>query len=276
VERLFQGYQYGEAGRQIYDFFWSEFADWYIEIAKMQMSGDKDDDATPYTVQTLVWVLDTCLRLLHPFTPFLTEELWTHLKEACLDASPALPTLHSKQGWEEALIVAHWPGPTLEGDWEGQAVANFTVVMEVVRAVRNLRAEKNVTPGRRIPAILVSSSHAGLLREQVIPIANLAYLDQEALTVTETLSTKPEGHIALVVGPVEVYLPLAGLVNVEDEHLRLGKELAEAERQIERLEKLLAGEFTAKAPPVVVEKERGRLAGFIEAAAKLRKQIESL
>ena len=100
VERLFAVHQYGEAGRQIYEFFWSEFADWYVEIAKLQLA--EGGDRAFYTAQTLVRVLDTCLRLLHPFTPFVTEELWGHLKAACAEH----PIYTPQNGWEEALIIA--------------------------------------------------------------------------------------------------------------------------------------------------------------------------
>ncbi|RPI23198.1 MAG: valine--tRNA ligase, partial [Chloroflexota bacterium] len=145
VERLFQGYQYGEAGRQIYDFFWSEFADWYVEIAKLQIASG---GAPAYnTVLSLVNILDTSLRLLHPFTPFITEELWGHLKQAAQEKS--IPASSPGHAWEDALIVAQWPEPSAGQPWEPQAVADFDLVMDVIRSIRNLRAEKNVTPGRR-------------------------------------------------------------------------------------------------------------------------------
>ena len=102
----------------------------------------------------------------------------------------------------------------------------------------------------------------------------LAVLDPAALTIQESLRVKPEGNIALVVGPVEVYLPLAGLVNIDEERLRLQKDLAETQAQIERLEKLLGSSFAEKAPPAVVQKEREKLAGYRETAEKIRRQLE--
>ncbi len=119
VERLFQSYQYGEAGRQVYEFFWSEFADWYVEIAKLQLA--EGGDRAFYTASTLVRVLDACLRLLHPFTPYVTEELWGRLKQAAQQASEALTP---KGGWEEALIVARWPEPRPAEGWEDQKIAD--------------------------------------------------------------------------------------------------------------------------------------------------------
>ena len=235
VERLFQGYQYGEAGRQIYDFFWGDFADWYLEIAKLQLA--QGGERAYNTASTLARVLDICLRLLHPFTPFVTEELWGHLKQAVLaspvgQASPsnqASPTNQASPFWPEALIVAPWPQPRPEEGWEAGKMAEFSLLQEIVRAIRNLRAEKNVKPSRRIPAVLVSASAAASLRQQSASLAALAGLDASALEILESLPAKPEGSIALVVGPVEIYLPLAGLVDAAEERARLEKDLSETQ-----------------------------------------------
>jgi valyl-tRNA synthetase len=269
VERLFQNYQYGEAGRQIYDFFWGDFADWYVEISKLQM--EAGGEQAQATAQNLVRLLDLSLRLLHPFTPFITEEVWGHLKTASQGKLASLAG-----DWEEALIVAAWPDAPGEEDWERSAVEDFGLVQEVVRAIRNLRSEKNVKAGRRIPATLVSEGAAGVMRDQAAAIAALAQLDPQALNILESLPERPEGHIALVVGPVEVYLPLAGLVDTKEERQRLEKDLADLQSQIERLEALLASPFAQKAPPPVVQKERDKLAGFQETAEKVRAQLDML
>lgn len=278
AERLFQNYQYGEAGRQIYDFFWGEFADWYLEIAKLQL--EEGGDLAYYTAYTLVRILDLCLRLLHPFTPFITEELWGHLKQAVTEHSPTTNTisfpLSPKSGWPEALIIAPWPQPRPEEGWETEKIADFTIVQNVVRAIRNLRAEKNVKAGKRIPSTLVSSRYAQILRNQSHTIAALAKLDIEALEIIEHLPKKPQGHIVLVVGPVEIYLPLADLVDPSEERARLKKDLNEAESQIQRLVKLLAGSFAERAPAHVVQKERDRLAAFEATADRLGAQITAL
>jgi valyl-tRNA synthetase len=271
VERLFQAFQYGEAGRQLYDFLWSDFADWYVEIAKLQLK--QGGSRAAQTARILARVLDITLRLLHPFTPFVTEEIWGHLKEA---AMAHLPAYQPQGGWEEALIVARWPEPRpLEG-WEADKVADFTLLQDLIRAIRNLRAEKNVKPGRRLPATLAAQSFAPVLREQAVTLASLAHLDPAALTITESLPGKLPGHIALVVGPVEAYLPLAGLADTEEERQRLGKDLAEAQEHIQRLEALLAGPFAQKAPAAVVEKEREKLKSYQETADKLQAQIDAL
>ena len=270
VERLFQNYQYGEAGRQIYEFFWSEFADWYLEIAKNQMAASGERAYT--TASTLIRVLDLSLRMLHPFTPFITEELWGHLRKAVLDS----PLAEEAADWPDALIVASWPMPRTEEDWEAQRVVDFTLVQEVVRSIRNLRAEKNVPPGRLLPATVAAGEQMGLIQAQAPVIAALAQLDPGKLSICERLADKPAGHVALVVGAVEIYLPLSGLVDLDEERLRLTKALAEAEGQITRLENLLGSSFAEKAPATVVQKEREKLAGFRETAIKLGGQLEGL
>ena len=284
VERLFQNFQYGEAGRQIYDFFWSEFADWYVEIAKLQLEAGAE--LAHSTMRHLVQILDTCLRLLHPFTPFVTEEIWGHLRRAAIAMNPPIPPNPtflgaSLQGrpelaWEEALIIARWPEPVVEDGWEAKAISDFALIMEIVRAIRNLRAEKNVKPGQRIPATLVGGAQADILRQQAGTIAALARLDPDRMTIQETLAEKPQGQVTLVVGGVEISLPLASLLDVAEERRRLEKELKDAQAQIERLEALLAGPFAEKAPPALVQKEREKLSGFTEKAQKVHKQLVDL
>ncbi len=270
TERLFANFQYGEAGRQMYDFFWSEFADWYIEIAKTQLA--EDGPRARLTADTLVRVLDAALRLLHPYMPFVTEALWGHLRQAVL----ASPLADLAADWPEALIIADWPQVRQEEDWEAAKTANFALLQEVVRAIRNLRAEKNIKPGQRLPAILAAGDKADLFRQQTGMLSRLAGLDAAALRVEAALDEKPEGHIALVAGPVTIYLPLAGLVDLAEERARLQKDLAEAESHIARLEKLLAGPFAEKAPPPVVQKERDKLAAYRATAEKIRAQLDEL
>ncbi|MBI2757664.1 MAG: valine--tRNA ligase [Chloroflexi bacterium] len=267
VERLFQNFQYGEAGRQIYEFFWSDFADWYVEIAKEQM---KNEETREQTIKTLARVFDISLRLLHPFTPFVTEEIWGHLRGSILESR--LSNLASD--WPEALIIAKWPEPRNPEGWEDSKVADFTLIQEIVRAIRNLRAEKSVAPSKRIAATFAAGEKTDLLKEQAATIASLAGLDHSLLSIQESLKKKPADSAALVIGPVEIFLPLAGMIDPADEKSRLEKELAEAQSHIERLEKLLASDFAGKAPAPVVAKEREKLAGYKETAEKLRAQLK--
>ncbi|HSV85391.1 MAG TPA: valine--tRNA ligase [Levilinea sp.] len=269
VERLFTNYQFGEAGRQIYEFMWGDFADWYLEISKLQMAGG--GDRAYYTADTLVRVLDDCLRLLHPFTPFVTEELWGHLKAAAQAHSARLAPAG---GWEEALIIARWPNAQPDEGWESGKIAAFTLVQDVVRAIRNIRTEKKVTPGKKLPAILAAGERLPILEGQRGTIAALAHLDPDALELVERLGEKPHGAAATVVSGVEIYLPLADQVDLDAERARLQQDLLDAVAQIARLEQLLASDFAERAPAAVVDKERQKLATFHETAARLREQLD--
>jgi len=266
VERLFQTFQYGEAGRQIYEFLWSDFADWYVEIAKQQLT----NDATRYsTVAALARVFDTSLRLLHPFTPFVTEEIWGHLRSALRES----PLSDLTKDWPEALIVARWPELREPEGWEESKIADFELIQEIVRSIRNLRAEKNVSPSKRIAADFAAGAKTELLQEQAQVIASLAGLNEAELTVADLLKDKPKDAAALVVGSVEIYLPLAGMIDPANEKARLEKEMKEAQSHIERLERLLSSDFANKAPAPVVQKEREKLEGYRETAEKLKAQL---
>jgi len=257
VTRLFEDYNFGEAGRQIYDFLWGEYCDWFIEISKIRLYG-QDEEAQDMAQQVLVHVLDRTMRLLHPFMPFVTEEIWQHLPH---------------EG--EALIVAPWP----EADpMDEAAEAEMALIMEIVRAIRNARAEYKVEPGRRIEAIIIAAGEEyELLSGQKDILITTARLDAEKLHIARTLETKPPQALALVVGGVEVYLPLAGMVDLERERQRLNAEIEEVSKGIAGSEKLLANEdFLAKAPAQVVNRERDKLAGYCQRQAKLQERLRSL
>jgi len=270
VNRLFESYQFTEAGRQIYDFFWSEFADWYLEVAKGQL--DAGGGRAWLTAQTMARTLDVCLRLLHPFTPFVTEELWGHLKRACRDRGDAI----GAADWEEALIVARWPEAESEQPEDAPARRDFGLVMELVRAIRNARAEKSVEPKRRIAAVVNAGDALDLLSGQRDVLAAMARLDLAQLEISRTLSVAPAESVPLVVGGVEAFLPLAGLVDRTVEADRLKRELAEVTAQIDRLQALLAGPFADRAPAEIVAKERERMVSLQASQAKLEAQRKAL
>ena len=267
VERLFQTFQYGEAGRQIYEFLWSDFADWYVEIAKEQL---QRPETREQTVVTLVRVFDTCLRLLHPFTPFVTEEIWGHLRREVKESSSS----DFAKDWPDALIVAKWPEPREPEGWEESKLADFALVQDIVRSIRNLRAEKGVAPSKRIAAAVAAGTKIDLLKEQAKVIVSLAGLSESELTIEKSLTNEPREAVALVLGTVEIYLPLAGMVDLSEEKSRLEKELKEAESHIERLEKLLAGDFANKAPAALVQKEREKLESYKGIAGKIKAQLK--
>ncbi|OGO05003.1 MAG: valine--tRNA ligase [Chloroflexi bacterium RBG_13_56_8] len=256
VQRLFDAYQLGEAGRQIYDFLWGEYCDWYIEMTKVRFQGG-DEAIADEARRVLVYVLDGCLRLLHPYMPFVTEAIWQYLPH---------------QG--EALIVARWPQA---GSLDDEAEAEMGLFMELVRAIRNARSEYDVEAGRRIAAIIAAGDHLALLQEQERTLQMLARVDGEKLHLVERIDDKPEKALALVVGGYECYLPLAGLVDLDRERARLGAELERLGGEVVRSEKLLANNgFVSKAPQEVVQKERDKLADVRQQQAKLEERLASL
>ena len=271
VERLMESYQYGEAGRQIYDFFWSEFADWYLEIAKVQL--EQGEDQAWLTASTMVLVLDTCLRLLHPFTPYVTEELWGKLKNAC-QVHPA--GFEPEGGWEQALIVAHWPEDETLTEDDKQALTTFAVLMDTVKAIRNIRAEKQIKTGLNIPAHLRAGEYRDFFGSEKDILCRLAHLDAPQLTILDDDEAAPDDAIPLVIGGVEVYLPIAGMMDVEEERARLERDMEDARSQIVRIRNLLASPFAEKAPPDVVQKERERLEEYEETVEKLHQQLDVL
>jgi len=271
VDRLLGSYQFGEAGRQVYEFFWSEFADWYLEVGKLQL--DLGGGRAWLTAKIMVDVLDTCLRLLHPFTPFVTESLWGHLRAACQAQAKGFGP---QAGWEDALIVAGWPEAPAEADTEEEDVWAFEDVMAVIRAVRNLRSERGVEPSRQIAAMIQAGDQTELFESQRQTLCALAHIDADRLDIRERLDRAPDHAIPLVVGTTEIFLPSADLFDVDVERRRLQAEMAEIQGQIERLEGLLSGAFAERAPQDVVEKERKRLEDYRLTYGKLQSQVDAL
>ena len=269
VERLFATHQYGEAGRQIYDFFWGEYADWYLEIAKIQLN--EGGDRAFSTARILIRVLDTCLRLLHPFTPFVTEALWGHVKEAAIEKGEAFAPAN---GWEDALIIAKWP--EADGTDDREAVAALDNIREVIRTIRNMRTEQKVEPGKRIEAVIAAGDKTAAFNELKHAIANLAFLDESKLRIDSAVSENLPDMVSTAVSGVELYLKLHDSIDADKERARLEAELKDVNAQVERLEKLLGSAFAEKAPTAVVDKERARLAQFKETAASLTAQINNL
>ncbi len=267
VNNLFESYQFGEAGRQVYEFLWNDFADWYLEASKRQLS--EGGDRAAYTAILLADVLGLMLRLLHPFTPFVTEALYGYLKEAC-ETNEII--YNPNREWEEHLIIARWPERMAEEDWEEGAIKNFELVQEMVRAIRNLRSEFKLEPSKKIDAILVSESKAEFLKIKTNLLVDLAGLNEETLQIMAG-KTQKDAMTVLVVEDVEVYLDLRASSDGEQDRERLEKELAEAESQVARLEKLLASPFAQKAPANVVDAEREKLAGYQSSAEKLRERL---
>jgi valyl-tRNA synthetase len=267
ANRLMDNYQFGEAGRQVYDFLWGDFADWYVELAKVQLNEEGTRAWT--TLAVLGRVLDDCLRLLHPYIPFVTEETWQQLKSAFEAADIGLAP---DEGWPEALIIADWPQA---GAQRPQAVADFERLRELVRQIRAVRAEYNVEPGRWITAVIAAGDKADWLNAQRPILAFLARLDEEKLVIAEDVAA-PETAVTLALGDIACYLPLAGMIDLDKEKERLGNELADVDEQIGRVTKLLDSPFAEKAPAAVVEKEREKLARLQSGRLELAERLAAL
>ena len=253
VTGLLERFELGEAGRAIYDFIWSEVCDWYIEIAKPRLY-NKEAAAERATAQhVLATVLVSAMKLLHPYMPFITEEIYQCLPHEA-----------------ESIMISKWPVAD-ESLIDPEAERGMNAIMDSIKAIRNMRAEVNANPGKKIPAIMLVSED---LREVVAHndsyIKLLGGIDN--LELRPLNGEKPENAMAAVVTGIEVYLPLAGLIDVEKETQRLSKELAAMEKDLKRAGgKLNNAGFLAKAPEDVIAKERAKyeeLSGKIEAVKK--------
>jgi len=256
--RLIDEFQLGEAGRQINEFFWSDYCDWYVEIAKVQMQGD--EEARQATAGILRAVLDQSLRLLHPFMPFVTEEVWQYLYLTSEPDTARWPA--------SALIIAPWPKAN-NAAIDEEAEEAFSLVQEIITRIRDARNQMNVEPARRVPVIIAAGGAVAVLEAQSPLIEFLARTEKPQLYIE--LEQKPEQSMSQFAGSVEIYLPLVGLLDIGKELARLDKELAQAEQEVVRLQGKLANEsFVAKAKPEVVEKEREKLAAQEERVGKLK------
>src|SRR5579884_1781815 len=257
VTRLIEEFQLGEAGRQIYEFFWFDYCDWYVEISKVQMQGDEQLQST--TAGILRAMLDQSLRLLHPYMPFVTEEVWQYLYRTS-EPNP--------ENWPaSALIVAPWPYADLLFV-DDEAEREFGLLQEVITRIRDARNQMNVESARRISVILAAGDEVPMFEAQAALIEFLARTDRPQ--IYHSLEQKPEQAMSLLAGPVEIYLPLAGLLDIGKELERLDKELASSQQEMARLQGKLANEnFVTRAKPEVVEKERERLAVQEERIGKL-------
>ncbi|TMD58421.1 MAG: valine--tRNA ligase [Chloroflexi bacterium] len=264
VTRLIEDFQLGEAGRQINDFFWSDYCDWYVEIAKVQMQGD--EQVRRSTAGILRAVLDQSMRLLHPFMPFVTEEVWQYLYRTSEPDTTQWPA--------SALIVAPWPHAN-SAAIDSEAEQNFGLLQEVITRIRDARNQMSVEPARRVPVIIAAGNHVTMLEAQAPLIEFLARTDRPQLHAQ--LAQKPEQAMSLLAGSVEIYLPLSGLLDISKELERLDKEIAQAQQEILRLQGKLANEaFVTKAKPEVVEKEREKLVAQEERIGKLKERRAEL
>jgi valyl-tRNA synthetase len=252
-------YKFNEVASVLYAFTWHEFCDWYIELIKDELYGE-DPVARKRTQAVLYTVLEQLLRLLHPIMPFITEEIW-----------------HSLPGERPvpSIMLASYPtGDGLPGDPE--AAKRMELIMEIVKGIRNIRGEMDVPPGRQITAVLDCRTDASA----VVAAEGEKYI--RALARVNELSygtavERPEKAATQVAGEVEILLPLAGMINLEEEEKRLQKEIAKVEKDVAMFEKKLSNEaFVAKAPAEVLAKDRGKLADGRGKLAILQESLKKI
>ena len=255
---LLERFDLGAAASQLYEFIWSEYCDWYIELSKPRLNQTDNHLERRATQAVLGRVLRQTMELLHPFMPFITEEIWQ-----------ALP----HQG--ESIMVTVWPLPVARLN-DAKAEAEMAVIIEVVKALRNIRAEANVPLQKRISAIFEGSADkTAILTNNQEYLTKLAGL--EAITLLTESEPRPEKAVSAIVAGFTIFVPLAGLVDVEKERERLTKEMNQLEVEIEKTAARIASPaFASKAPPQVIAKETEKLATFKDKVAKIKERLGEL
>ena len=271
VQRSLEEYQLGEAEQAIYEFLWDDYCDWYIEASKVRLRAGATS-----VLPVLVHVLEKTLRLLHPFMPFITEELWQALMRQLSEGAEA-----QRADTPAFIAVASYPeaGDAL---MDPEAEAGFDLVRELVRVVRNVRAEFHIEPRRPVEAQIQAEELVPLLEAQAEVIAALARVEPLRISAEEGLrppagQAQDKGLLRAVVGRTVLSIPLGGLVDLAGERERLSKELVEAETHRHRLEERLQdNKFLARAPEEVVERERGRLQALAERRGRIQELLSQL
>jgi valyl-tRNA synthetase len=258
VTQGIEAYKFNEAAGAIYDFTWGTFCDWYLELAKPILTGD-DVAATAETRATTAWALDQILKLLHPFMPFITEELWARLVEVGIER-------------QNLITLSTWP--VFDGLADAQADEEIGWVVKLVSEVRSVRSEMNVPAGAKIPLALVGASKATRARAEhhEETIKRLARLDAISFA-----KTSPKGSAQIVLGETTAALPLGGVIDMGAERTRLVREIDKAQAEIKKIDAKLANEsFVSKAPSEVVEENRERRSAFEATTRKLQAALKRL
>jgi len=259
VDKLMLNFQFGEAESDIHDFLWGEFCDWYIEICKQRLG--KENSPMP----VLAYVLETSLRLLHPFMPFITEELWQDLKERLPQGILASP----------ALIIAPYPKAN-EKLIDPDSERTMAAVMDIVRSLRNTRAEHRVDIGKSIEATVYTDNLLSEIKARTDIIGRLAKTTLSVLP-REKRPLTDEKAVVSVLKEAEVVVPLKGMIDIDAEKARLTKEMEVLAREIARLTQRLGDtQFTSKAPAPVIQKEKSRLQEYENKVARMKTELQQL
>lgn len=258
VDRFMEKYELGEAARIIQDFIWNEFCDWYIEVVKPRLYGKETDESRIAAQYVLTHVLTGTMKLLHPFMPFITEEIWQHLPH---------------EGF--SIVLSTWPSYQEEKN-DLEAERSMRLIMDTVRSIRNIRSEMNVSPGRKITAVFqVDQDVQNVLESSLSYIKNLANI--EDVKIEKVSAVKPQQAATAIVSGIEIYLPLKGLIDFDKEIERLEKEFKKLNQEVERIDKKLANEgFIKKAPEAVVQQEREKREDYLTKRDKVQEQLARL
>ncbi|MBY5929464.1 valine--tRNA ligase [Halomonas sp. DP8Y7-3] len=266
VTRAMEEFRFDHASQALYDFVWNEYCDWYVELSKPVLWDESASEAAKRgTRRTLVRVLESILRLAHPMMPYISEEIWQRV-------APLAGTL---EGDNDSLMAKAWP---LADDAliDQDAIRDIEWLKGVIVAVRNIRAEMNIAPGKPLDAVLTKGSEADRTRlsDNRLFLSKLAKL--ASIEWLEDASQAPLSATQLV-GEMEVLVPMADLIDKDAELARLGKEIDKQDKLIMGVEKKLANEgFVAKAPAAVIDKERGKLEEYQAARRVLVEQREKI
>ena len=251
-------FEIGVAAQKLYDFIWSEFCDWYIELVKPRLYGE--DTASNLAAQiTLVDVLSGTMQLLHPMMPFITEEIYQHLP-----------------GTEKSIVISKWPEYN-EARFSPEQESNMEIVMEAIKSIRNIRAEMNVVPSRKAKVLIIATDEKvkSAIEAGSIYFERLASASEVLLISQKTQI--PEGAVSVVIAGAEIFLPLEELVDMDKEKERLNKEKENLEKEIQRVSGKLSNQgFVAKAPPNVIEEERAKQAKYQEMLVKVLQRLNSM
>ena len=257
VTRLSDKYEFGEAGRVLYHFIWEDFCNWYIEMAKLPLNGE-DEAAKLTTRSILAYTLDQIMRLMHPFMPFITEEIWQHLPH---------------EG--ETVTRAAWPTRNDALDFKASVPA-FEAVQNVIRSVRNIRAEVNAPMSKQIQ-LMISTSDDQVQHDLETNVSYLKKFTNASELLVERNMPAPEKAMSAIVTGAELFIPLADLINIEEEIARLNKELVKYTKEVERVEKKLNNPgFVGKAPAHVIEEEQAKAQDYKEKRAAVEVRISEL
>lgn len=256
VTRLFERFEFGEAGRILYSFIWDDYCDWYIEMTKEQLQDKEAANTT--TKSILVFVLDQFLRLLHPIMPFVTEEIWQQIG-----------------GQDKSIVVADYPRVN-EVYQDSQVEAQMAQLMELIRAVRTIRNEMNTPLSKPVDLYIKVQDAAG----QALLEANQAYIKRfcnPAQLLISQAPEHPEEVVTQVLSFAEILMPLKGLIKLEDELARLEGEQAKLEKEVARIDGKLSNEkFVSRAPEHVVAEERNKRQGYLSQLETVKERIQQV